>query len=58
VNRVRFVESMNVFIYYKTLTIHLDDIAAIILQKTVNLSCQDRGKCLQLPHSNVDMRGN
>jgi len=35
VNRVRFVEEMlcermNVFIYYKTLTIHLDNIVAII----------------------------
>jgi len=34
-NRVRFVEeSMNVFIYYETLTIHLDNIVAIIFQKT------------------------
>jgi len=37
VNRVRFVEEMsyewmNVFIYYKTLTIHLDNIVAIILK--------------------------
>jgi len=34
VNRVRFVEMlrerMNVFIYYKTLTIRLDNIVAII----------------------------
>jgi len=34
-NRVRFVEEMykrtNVFIYYKTLTIHPDNIMAIIL---------------------------
>jgi len=35
VNRVRFVEEllnelMNVFVYYKTLTIHLDNIVAII----------------------------
>jgi len=39
---------MNVSIYYKTPTILLDNIAAIIFQKTINLFCQ--GKCLQLPH--------
>jgi len=38
---------MNVFIYYKTRTIHLDNIVAIIFQKTINLLC--RGKRLQLP---------
>jgi len=40
---------MNVFIYYKTLTIHRDNYVtvAIIFQKT-NLLCQDRDKCLQL----------
>jgi len=57
VNRVRFVEemlceSMNVFIYYKTLTIHLGNIVAIIFQKKLSLflvravasvcSCHDR----------------
>jgi len=40
---------MNVFIYYKTRTIHFDNIAAIIFQKTINLPRQSRGKCLQLP---------
>jgi len=37
VNRVRFIvgtlcELINVFIYYKTLAIHLDNIVAIIFQ--------------------------
>jgi len=50
VNRVRFIEEilcecMNVFIYYKTLTIHRNNIVAIIFQKTVSLPCQDRGSC-------------
>jgi len=53
VNRVRFVEEMyelmNVFIYYKILTIqHRDNVLAIIFQKTISLSYQGRGKCLQL----------
>jgi len=52
-NRVSFVEEllyalMNFFIYYKTLTIHLDNIAAIIFQKTLNLFDQERGKRLQV----------
>jgi len=49
VNRVRFVEEMYVLmnerIYYKTLTIHLDNIVAIIFQKIITLPCQGRGKC-------------
>jgi len=42
---------MYVSIYYKTPTILLDNIAAIIFQKTINLFCQGRGKCLPLPHN-------
>jgi len=38
---------MNVSLYYKTLTIRLDNIVAIIFQKTTSLPCQDRGKYLQ-----------
>jgi len=44
---------MNVFLYYKALTIRLDDIVAIIFQKTITLPCQGRGKCLQLPQLNA-----
>jgi len=42
---------MNVSIYYKTPTILLDNIATIIFQQTINLLCQGRGKCLQLPQA-------
>jgi len=35
--------------FYKMPMIHLDNIAAIILQKTINLLYQGRDKCLQLP---------
>jgi len=44
-------ELTNVSIYYKTPTILLDNIAAIIFQKTINLLCQD--KCLQLPQKDT-----
>jgi len=42
---------VNVFFYYKTLRIHLDNIVAIIFQEN-SLSCQGRGKCLQLSQNN------
>jgi len=42
-------ERMNVSVYYETSTIYLNNIAAIIFQKTINLLCQDPGKCSQLP---------
>jgi len=42
---------MNVFLYYKTLTIRLDNIVAIIFQKTISSPCQGRSKCLQLSHN-------
>jgi len=42
---------MNVFLYYKTLTIRLDNIVAIIFQKTISLPCHD--KCLQLPQDTL-----
>jgi len=38
---------MKVSIYYKTSTIILDNIVTIIFQKTINLLCQNHGKCLQ-----------
>jgi len=41
-------EWMNVSVYYKIPTIYFDNIVAIIFQKTINLFCQGRGKCLQL----------
>jgi len=43
------IELMKVSIYYKIQTILLDNIAAIIFQKAINLFYQDRGKYLQLP---------
>jgi len=44
-----------VSVYYKTPTIHLDNIPVIILQTTINLLCQGRGKCLQLPQLNTHL---
>jgi len=45
------IEWMSVSVYYKRQTILLDNIAAIIFQKTINLFYQRRGKCLQLPQT-------
>jgi len=51
-------ERMNVSVYYKTPTIHLDNIAAIILQKTINLLRQGHGKCKHLSHQVADLAYN
>jgi len=42
---------MHVSVYYKIPTIYLDNVATIILQKTINLLCQGHGKHLQLPQN-------
>jgi len=35
------------------ITIHLDNIVAIISQETINLLCQGHSKCLQFPQMSV-----